>query len=247
MTLERLKKDVCEANLRLVREGLVTHTWGNASGVDRGRGVMVIKPSGVPYAAMTPRMMVVVDLRTGRTAGGKLRPSSDTPTHLTLYRAFPAIGGVVHTHSPHATAWAQARRGIPALGTTHADYFGSPVPCTRALQPDEIAADYETNTGKVIVECFKDGDPLSVPAVLVACHAPFTWGVNVAAAVENAVVLEAIASMAAETLAINASACAISGALLNKHFERKHGPKAYYGQPKAKRRTAGSRPRKSRQ
>ena len=231
MTLEQLKREVCDANLRLVQEGLVTHTWGNASGVDRTRGVMVIKPSGVAYTAMTPRLMVVVDLQTGRTIGGKLRPSSDTPTHLVLYRAFAGIGGVVHTHSPHATAWAQARRSIPPLGTTHADYFANMVPCTRALQANEIAVDYELNTGKVIVECFAGTDPLSVPAVLVACHAPFAWGATVAAAVESAVVLESVAAMAAETLAINRSAPAIPGILLTKHFERKHGPKAYYGQP----------------
>jgi L-ribulose-5-phosphate 4-epimerase len=232
MTLEQLKGKVCDANLRLVQEGLVTHTWGNASGVDRTRGVMVIKPSGVPYAAMTPRLMVVVDLQTGRTIGGKLRPSSDTPTHLVLYRAFAGIGGVVHTHSPHATAWAQARRSIPPLGTTHADYFANMVPCTRALQPNEIAVDYEVNTGKVIVECFAGTDPLSIPAVLVACHAPFAWGATVAAAVESAVVLESVAAMAAETFALNPSARAIPGHLLRKHFERKHGPKAYYGQPR---------------
>jgi L-ribulose-5-phosphate 4-epimerase len=234
MTLEQLKKEVCEANLRLVREGLVIHTWGNASGVDRERGVMIIKPSGVAYATMTPRSMVAVDLQSGRLLGGKLRPSSDTPTHLALYRAFTEIGGIVHTHSPHATAWAQARRGIPPLGTTHADYFANAIPCTRALQPDEIAADYEVNTGKLIVECFAGVDPLSIPTVLVAYHAPFAWGVTVAAAVENAIVLETIAATASETLAINPSATAMPGLLLKKHFERKHGPKAYYGQGRQK-------------
>jgi L-ribulose-5-phosphate 4-epimerase len=230
MTLEQLKKDVCEANLRIVEEGLVIHTWGNASGVDRERGVMVIKPSGVPYAGMTPRQMVTVELESGRVLGGKLRPSSDTPTHLILYRAFKEIGGIVHTHSPHATAWAQARKGIPPLGTTHADYFASAVPVTRPLQPDEIAGDYEVNTGKVILECFAGTDPLSIPAVLVAYHAPFVWGAGVGSAVENAVVLEAVAAMATETLAINPSAVFMPGALLTRHFERKHGPNAYYGQ-----------------
>lgn len=232
MTLEQLKKDVCAANLQIVEEGLVIHTWGNASGVDRDRGVMVIKPSGVAYAGMTPRQMVVVELESGRVAGSRLRPSSDTPTHLVLYRAFKDIGGIVHTHSPHATAWAQARRGIPALGTTHADYFAGAVPCTRPLQPEEIAGEYEGNTGKVILECFTGTDPLSVPAVLVACHAPFVWGTTVGAAVENAVVLEAVAAIATETFAIDPSTSAIPGALLGKHFERKHGPKAYYGQGK---------------
>jgi L-ribulose-5-phosphate 4-epimerase len=236
MTLEQLKRDVCEANQRLLREGLVIHTWGNSSGIDRERGVMVVKPSGLAYAAMSPRQMVAVDLETGRVLGGKLRPSSDTPTHLVLYKAFTKIGGIVHTHSPHATAWAQARRSIPPLGTTHADYFAGPIPCTRALQPDEIATGYEVNTGKVILECFGGTDPLSVPAVLVAYHAPFTWGASVANAVENAVVLESIAAMAAETLAVNPSAPAMPAALLGKHFERKHGPKAYYGQQKEEKR-----------
>ncbi len=236
MTLEQLKRDVCEANLRLVHEGLVIRTWGNASGVDRKRGVMVIKPSGVPYAGMTAKQMVVVELESGSVLGGKLKPSADTPTHLLLYRGFKEIGGVVHTHSPHATAWAQARRSIPPLGTTHADYFANAIPCTRPLQPDEIAVEYEVNTGKVILECFASTDPLSVPAVLVAYHAPFIWGTSVAGAVENAVVLESIAAMAAETLAINPSVPAMPAALLGKHFERKHGPKAYYGQQKEEKR-----------
>jgi L-ribulose-5-phosphate 4-epimerase len=234
MTLEQLKKDVCQANLQIVEEGLVIHTWGNASGVDRKRGVMVIKPSGVPYAGMAPRHMVVVELESGRVIGSKLRPSSDTPTHLLLYRSFEEIGGIVHTHSPRATAWAQARKSIPALGTTHADYFAGAVPCTRALQPDEIAGEYEVNTGKVILECFAGIEPLSVPAVLVAFHAPFVWGATVASAVANAVVLEAVAGMASETLAINPSASGLPAALLAKHFGRKHGPNAYYGQEKQK-------------
>jgi L-ribulose-5-phosphate 4-epimerase len=234
MTLEQLKKDVCQANLQIVEEGLVIHTWGNASGVDRKRGVMVIKPSGVPYAGMAPRQMVVVELESGRVIGSKLRPSSDTPTHLMLYQSFKEIGGIVHTHSPRATAWAQARKSIPALGTTHADYFAGAVPCTRALQPDEIAGEYEVNTGKVILECFAGIEPLSVPAVLVAFHAPFVWGATVASAVANAVVLEAVAGMASETLAINPSASGLPAALLAKHFGRKHGPNAYYGQKKQK-------------
>lgn len=232
MTLEQLKKEVCKANLRIVEEGLVIHTWGNASGVDRERGVMVIKPSGVSYAGMTPRHMVVVELESGHVIGGRLRPSSDTPTHLMLYRAFNEIGGVVHTHSPHATAWAQACRSIPPLGTTHADYFAGAIPCTRGLQPDEIAGEYEVNTGKVILESLAGADPLSIPAVLVAYHAPFVWGASLAAAVENAVVLEAVASMARETFMINPAATAMPTVLLEKHFRRKHGPKAYYGQEK---------------
>jgi L-ribulose-5-phosphate 4-epimerase len=230
MTVEQLKKDVCQANLRIVQEGLVIHTWGNASGVDRERGIMVIKPSGVPYKGMTARQMVAVELESGKVMGSTLRPSSDTPTHLVLYRAFHAIGGVVHTHSPHATAWAQARKSIPPLGTTHADYFANAVPCTRPMQPDEIAGDYEENTGKVILECFKDIDPLSIPAVLVAYHAPFVWGMNVESAVENAVVLESVAAIATETLSVNPAAPGMPAVLLARHFERKHGPNAYYGQ-----------------
>jgi L-ribulose-5-phosphate 4-epimerase len=228
--LERLKKEVCEANLRLVREGLVMRTWGNASAVDRIRGLMVIKPSGVPYRGMSPRHMVVVELGTGRVVGGRLRPSSDAPTHRVLYESFGAAGGVVHTHSLYATAWAQARKSIPPFGTTHADYFSGPVPCTRAMQEDEIAAEYEANTGRVIIECFAGADPLSIPAVLVAGHAPFTWGRDVGEAVENAVILEHVARLAAETIVIDPSAAGISGALLQKHFQRKHGPDAYYGQ-----------------
>jgi L-ribulose-5-phosphate 4-epimerase len=232
MTVEKLKKDVCQANLRIVEEGLVIHTWGNASGVDRERGIMVIKPSGVPYKGMTARQMVTVELESGRVVGSTLRPSSDTPTHMVLYRAFEGIGGVVHTHSPHATAWAQARKSVPPLGTTHADYFAGAVPCTRPMQPDEIAGEYEENTGKVILECYVGVDPLSIPAVLVAYHAPFVWGKSVEAAVENAVVLESVAAIATETFAIHPTAPAMPGVLLAKHFERKHGPKAYYGQKK---------------
>lgn len=228
--LETLKKEVCEANLRLVSEGLVVHTWGNVSGIDRARGVMVIKPSGVSYGRMKPGQMVVVSLKTGKVVEGELSPSSDTPTHLELYRAFSGIGGVVHTHSLFATAWAQARREIPPLGTTHADYFHGPVPCTRLLRPVEIKDDYEVNTGKVILEPFKKLDPLAFPGVLVASHGPFTWGKTPRAAVENAVVLEFLARMASETLCLAPGLKGISPVLLDKHFLRKHGPGKYYGQ-----------------
>jgi len=229
--LEELKERVCEANLRLVREGLVRLTWGNASGLSRQDGVLVIKPSGVPYDRMRPEHMVVVSLETGEVVEGDLRPSSDTPTHRELYRAFPEIGGIVHTHSLYATIWAQACREIPPLGTTHADYFRGPVPCTRSLMPEEILSDYETNTGRVIVERFASINPQHMPAVLVAGHAPFTWGATVEAAVETAIVLECIARMALETLRLNPLCEPISEALLEKHFFRKHGSGAYYGQP----------------
>jgi L-ribulose-5-phosphate 4-epimerase len=228
--LERLKQEVCQANLDLVREGLVIQTWGNVSGVDRAAGVMVIKPSGVPYSEMKPRHMVVVALESGRVLEGKLKPSSDTATHLTLYRAFKNIGGIVHTHSKFATAWAQARRPIPALGTTHADYFHGSVPVTRLLTKREIAEDYEANTGKVIVETFALKKCDSCPGVLVASHGPFAWGKTIALAVHNAVVLEHLAWLASETLRINPSTKSMQGALLDKHFLRKHGPKASYGQ-----------------
>lgn len=236
--LERLKKEVCEANLQLVREGLVVRTWGNASGLDRARGLMVIKPSGVPYRGMSARHMVVVELGTGRVVGGSLRPSSDAPTHRVLYEAFGGVGGIVHTHSLSATAWAQAHKGIPPLGTTHADYFSGPIPCTRPLRPEEISADYEANTGRVIIESFAGADPLATPAVLVAGHAPFAWGRDTEEAVENALILEYVARLAAETLAISPHAVALPDALLSKHFLRKHGPDAYYGQ---KGRTANPR------
>jgi len=230
--LEELKERVCAANQRLVREGLVILTWGNASGVSRRDGVMVIKPSGIPYEQMRPEHMVVVAVETGEVVEGTLRPSSDTPTHVELYRAFPEIGGIVHTHSRYATIWAQAQREIPPLGTTHADYFRGPIPCTRPLTPEEIATDYEAHTGRVIVERFADLDPRHMPAVLVAGHAPFVWGETVEAAVETAIVLEYVAHMALETLRLNASAEPIPEALLDKHFFRKHGPGAYYGQVK---------------
>ena len=228
--LEELKKRVCEANLKLVAEGLVIQTWGNVSGVDRASGNMVIKPSGVPYDRMKPGHMVVVSLETGRVVEGDLKPSSDTPTHRILYRAFKSIGGVVHTHSLYATAWAQARREIPPLGTTHADYFHGPVPCTRLLTAREIKSEYEANTGHVIVEKFRKVDPLRFPGVLVASHAPFAWGETVEKAVENAAVLEHLARLASETLRVKPSVRLIQKVLLDKHFLRKHGPGAYYGQ-----------------
>jgi L-ribulose-5-phosphate 4-epimerase len=228
--LEDLKREVCEVNLRLVRDGLVILTWGNASAADRERGLVVIKPSGVPYDAMQPEHMVVVSLETGDLVEGALRPSSDTPTHLVLYRAFSGIGGIVHTHSPHATAWAQAGRDLPPLGTTHADYFHGPIPCTRPMTAGEIESDYEVNTGRVIVERLAGVDPMSMPAVLVASHAPFTWGASVAKAAEHAVVLEYTARLATETLSIGASRAEMPRALLDRHFLRKHGPGAYYGQ-----------------
>jgi L-ribulose-5-phosphate 4-epimerase len=228
--LENLKKQVCEANLMLVSEGLVVHTFGNVSGVDRKSGMMVIKPSGVSYDTLAPEHMVVVSLADGRVAEGKLRPSSDTPTHLELYRAYAQIGGVVHTHSPFATAWAQASRDLPAYGTTHADYFHGPVPCTRPLRTDEIQGQYEANTGKVIIERLAGIDPLNMPAILVAGHGPFTWGATAADAVHNAAILEYLAGMAAQTERLNSSAAPVAQELLDKHFFRKHGPAKYYGQ-----------------
>lgn len=228
--LEQLKRDVCRANLELVEAGLVIQTWGNVSGVARKQGLAVIKPSGVPYEDMKPEHMVVVSLTTGKVVEGKLKPSSDTPTHLELYRAFPKIGGVAHTHSLYATAWAQAKKPIIAYGTTQADYWYGSVPCTRSLTHKEIQGDYETNTGHVIVETFKGLDPSQHPAVLVASHAPFTWGKDAREAVHNAVVLEFVARLASETLRINSKAQPMPGALLEKHFLRKHGPDASYGQ-----------------
>jgi L-ribulose-5-phosphate 4-epimerase len=228
--LEKLKQQVCEANLELVAAGLVIQTWGNVSGVDRASGNIVIKPSGVSYDGMRPEHMVVVSLATGEVVEGDLKPSSDTSTHLILYRAFPEIGGIAHTHSLYATAWAQARREIPALGTTQADYFHGPVPCTRLLTAKEIKNDYEVNTGRVIVERFKKLNPLHSPGALVACHAPFAWGATVEDAVENAVVLEHLARLASETLRVKSSIKSMPHGLLDKHFLRKHGPRAYYGQ-----------------
>jgi len=228
--LDELKRDVCRANLTLVEEGLVIQTWGNASGIDRKHDLVVIKPSGVSYDGMKPEHMVVVSLETGKVIEGDLKPSSDTPTHLVLYRAFPKIGGVVHTHSLYATAWAQARRKIPAYGTTQADYWYGEVPCTRAMTPREIKSNYEANTGHVIVETFKRVDPMQHPAVLVASHGPFTWGADVNDAVHNATVLEFVARLASETLRINPKTRLMESALLSKHFLRKHGTNAYYGQ-----------------
>jgi L-ribulose-5-phosphate 4-epimerase len=228
--LEELKSQVCQANLRLVAEGLVIETWGNVSGIGRGHGLVVIKPSGVPYDGMKPEHMVVVSLATGEVAEGDLRPSSDTPTHIELYRAFPEIGGVVHTHSIFATAWAQARREIPPLGTTHADYFNGPIPCTRPMTEAEITKDYEANTGKVIVERFAQLDPTQMPAVLVASHGPFTWGRSPDEAVANAVYLEHVARLASETLRVDPAAGPMPQPLLDKHYLRKHGPGRYYGQ-----------------
>lgn len=228
--LEELKKLVCEANLNLVRSGLVIQTWGNASAIDRARGLVVIKPSGVPYDGMKPEHMVTVSLESGDVVEGGLKPSSDTPTHLVLYRAFKEIGGVVHTHSLYATAWAQACKGIQSYGTTQADYWYGGVPCTRLLSPREIKKNYEANTGHVITETFKKLNPLEHPAVLVASHGPFTWGKDVPAAVHNAEVLEFVARLASETLRINPKTKPMQSVLLDKHFLRKHGPKSYYGQ-----------------
>lgn len=232
MQLAELKQAVCDANLALVSAGLVIQTWGNASGIDRERGLVVIKPSGVSYEGMRPEHMVTVELATGKVVGSALRPSSDTPTHLALFRAFPLIGGVVHTHSLYATAWAQARRGIPPYGTTQADYWHGGVPCTRLLQAREIINEYEANTGRVIVEAFAELDPMKHPGVLVPSHGPFTWGGDVHAAVHNAEVLEFVARLASETLHLNPAAKPMQRALLDKHFLRKHGPGAYYGQGK---------------
>jgi L-ribulose-5-phosphate 4-epimerase len=230
--VEKLKAEVCKANLDLVRKGLVIETWGNASAIDRDRGLVVIKPSGVPYDGMMPKHMVVVALDDGKVVEGDLKPSSDTLTHLVLYRAFAEIGGVVHTHSLHATAWAQACKPLLAYGTTQADYWYGEVPCTRLLKPTEIKSDYEANTGHVIVEAFKKAkfDPLQHPAVLVASHGPFTWGKDVADAVHNAGVLEFIAQLNSETLRLNPKLKPMQSVLLDKHFLRKHGATAYYGQ-----------------
>jgi len=229
MLLRSLREEVLEANLELVRRGLAIFTWGNASGISRTDGLVAIKPSGVPYETMKPEDLVITDLD-GRVAEGSLRPSSDLPTHLVLYRCFPSIGGVVHTHSNYATSWAQAGRDIPCLGTTHADHFYGPVPVTRPLDPHDIEGAYEENTGKVIVERFRGIDPAHVPAVLVAGHGPFCWGESAMAAARNAVILEEVARMAYQTILLNQSAGPISSALLDKHFLRKHGPGATYGQ-----------------
>lgn len=233
MPYESLKEQVFRANLALVEAGLVVLTWGNASGADRAAGVMAIKPSGVPYADMTADDMVVLSLSTGEVIDGDARrPSSDTPTHVHLYQQFDGVNGVVHTHSTSGTSFAQAERDIPCLGTTHADNFYGPIPATRRLQDDEIKTNYELNTGKVIVECFRQRtiDPLEIPGVVLAGHAPFAWGTSPAKAVENAIVLEFAAKMALHTLALNPQIKPISQTLLDKHYLRKHGPGAYYGQ-----------------
>ena len=236
--LEELKEKVCKANLELVRHGLVLFTWGNASAIDRPSGLVVIKPSGVSYDDMKPSDMVVVDLE-GKVVEGNLRPSSDTPTHVVLYKAFPGIGGVVHTHSTYATAWAQAGRNIPNIGTTHADYFHDDIPCTRDMRKAEVFGEYEKETGNVIVERFRNIDPNDTPGVLVRNHGPFTWGTDVWNAVHNAVVLEEVAKMAfisstlqLPTLDVIEHVPSMNKHLIEKHYSRKHGPGAYYGQSK---------------
>ena len=229
--LEQLKQAVYEANLELPRRGLVTYTWGNVSGIDREKGLVVIKPSGVAYEDLTPETLVVLDLE-GHIVEGDLNPSSDTKTHLELYRAFPALGGVVHTHSPYAVGWAQAGRDIPCYGTTHADYFHGPVPCARCLTRVELDEDYEKNTGRVIVETFTQRgiDPVHLPAVICHSHGPFAWGKDPAQAVYHAAVLEEVAKMALYTRLVSPDAAPAPGYLVEKHFSRKHGPNAYYGQ-----------------
>ncbi|MCM1163541.1 MAG: L-ribulose-5-phosphate 4-epimerase [Muribaculaceae bacterium] len=229
--LEKLKETVCQANLDLVKHGLVIFTWGNVSGIDREKGLVVIKPSGVSYDNMKPEDMVVVDLNTGKTVEGDLNPSSDTPTHLAIYRAFPEVGGVVHTHSTYATAWAQAGIDLPNIGTTHADYFHNAVPCTPDMTAAEVEGDYELETGNVIVNRFAGLNPIHTPGVLVKNHGPFTWGKTPAEAVHNAVVLEQVAKMASISFAINPN-LTMNPLLIEKHFNRKHGPGAYYGQKK---------------
>ena len=231
MLLKRVREEVLEANLELVRRGLVLYTFGNASGIDRGEGLVAIKPSGVPYEELTAAQIVISDLA-GKIVDGELRPSSDLATHLELYQHFPNIGGVAHTHSEFATAWAQAETPIPCFGTTHADYFHGPVPVTARLSPQEIAGDYEKETGAVICRTFARIDPDAIPAVLVAGHAPFCWGTSPAEAAHNAVILEYVARMACHTLSISAESRPLARELHDKHFLRKHGRNAYYGQVK---------------
>ena len=232
MAIAELRERVFEANREIVKAGLVVLTFGNASAIDRAAGVMAIKPSGVPYDALDPGSMVLVDLESGEARDGDARPSSDTPTHLVLYRAFEQVGGIVHTHSPFATAWAQARREIPCLGTTHADHFRGPVPVTRELTGEEIGGDYERRTGDVIVETVTGLglDPLERPAVLVASHGPFAWGADVEEEVENAIALEVVGESSFRTVLLHPAAEHIQPGLLARHFLRKHGPGAYYGQ-----------------
>jgi L-ribulose-5-phosphate 4-epimerase len=231
--LEELKQKVYQANMELPRRGLVTYTWGNVSGIDRERGLVVIKPSGVDYEALTPDQLVVLDLD-GNQVEGDLNPSSDTKTHIELYKAFPQLGGIVHTHSPYAVGWAQAGEDIPCYGTTHADYFSGSIPCARHLTAEELEEDYEKNTGKVIIETFRQRglDPVAVPAVICHSHGPFTWGKDAAQAVYHAVVLEEVAKMALFTRQVQAAAAPAPGYLQDKHYLRKHGPNAYYGQKK---------------
>jgi L-ribulose-5-phosphate 4-epimerase len=231
MLLQQLREEVLDANLELVRRGLVLYTFGNASGVSREDGLVVIKPSGVAYEEMKPEHLVVTDLE-GKIVEGKLRPSSDLPTHLVLYKAFSKIGGVAHTHSEYATAWAQSRQPIPCVGTTHADYFHGPVPVTAGMTDQEIASNYEKNTGHAIVRALEHADYAAVPAVLVANHGPFTWGPDPGTAAHNAVVLEAVARTAYFTLTLNQAAQPIGRGLHDKHYLRKHGSNAYYGQAK---------------
>lgn len=229
--LENLKELVCKANLELPKYGLVTFTWGNVSAIDKETGLVVIKPSGVEYDTMKPEDMVVVDLD-GKVVEGKYKPSSDTPTHVALYKAFPSIGGIVHTHSRWATTFAQSKMGIPALGTTHGDYFYGEIPCTRLMTPEEISGEYEKETGNVIIETLrlKGIDPSQVPAALVASHGPFAWGKDAMEAVHNAVVLEEVAFMAFHCLQLNKDTEPMQQELLDKHYLRKHGANAYYGQ-----------------
>lgn len=229
MKYEKLKKAVCKANIELQKHKLVIYSWGNVSGIDRAAGVVAIKPSGVAYDQLTPDKIVLLDLD-GGVLEGTFKPSSDTPTHLELYRNFKTVGGICHTHSPNATMWAQACREIPCLGTTHADYFYGAVPLTESMTEKEIKSDYELNTGKVIVRRFTGMDPLKMPAVLVANHGPFTWGRSPAEAVEAAVVLEQTAATALGTIIVNPKQRSISQSLLDKHYLRKHGKNAYYGQ-----------------
>jgi len=231
--LEQLKQQVFQANLDLVKHHLVIFTWGNVSGIDREKGLMVIKPSGVDYDVMEAKDMVVVDLATGKTVEGHLNPSSDTPTHLAIYRAFPEIGGIVHTHSTYATAWAQAGKDIPNIGTTHADYFHHAIPCTESMTEAEVKGDYELETGNVIVRRFLEGgiNPVHTPGVLVRNHGPFSWGKDTAQAVYHAVVMEEVAKMAYISFTLNPQTT-MNPLLVEKHFSRKHGPDAYYGQKK---------------
>lgn len=228
--LEELKKLVCDANLKLPQYGLVTFTWGNVSGIDRESGLVVIKPSGVEYDSMKPEDMVVVSLETGERVEGRYKPSSDTPTHLELYKAFPGCGGIVHTHSRWATTFAQAGLDIPAMGTTHADYFYDDIPCTRKMTPEEIAGEYEKETGTVIIEAFANRDPAATPGVVVHSHGPFAWGTDPMNAVHNAVVMEEIAFMDWHAMMLAPEKGRMQQELLDKHYLRKHGKNAYYGQ-----------------